>query len=151
MAIINKLDSHKDSSGRETQVIDSSTTSSKKQLPFHEWAVVTIATALILGLVFVSVQNTPEPIPYEPIPETNTITVFVSGAIENPGKFEIQKGTRIADLKGTIKLLPQADGRILNKKRILKHLETLTIPEKKPVSKKRKDTTQISQVPQIKK
>jgi len=61
------------------------------------------------------------------VPSRSMITVNLKGAVENPGKISVPKGTRLIDLKGLIQLRENADSKALNRKRKLKDGETLII------------------------
>lgn len=114
---------------------------SRKQLPFHEWFVITVVIALIASCVFVSMRNTSDKIEVSESFSSDKITVYLAGAVETPIELEVDTGTRISELKNLIKLLPDADVRFFNKKRKLNHLETVVIPIKKQMKKQVQKTT----------
>lgn len=68
------------------------------------------------------------------IPEKKLITIYVEGAIETPGALHIMSGTRCQELVQLIQLPPEADGKMLQKrKHYLKEGEIVIIPFKKNI------------------
>jgi hypothetical protein len=62
------------------------------------------------------------------VPSRPMIVIQVSGAVENPGKISVPKGTRLMDLKTLIKLKQHANDKGLNRKRKLKEGELINVP-----------------------
>lgn len=103
-----------------------------RHLPVHEWIAVITIVSFILGLGIVSYLNTSKEYPIDEHlvvhNPSNQITIFVDGAVANPGPITVPEGTRLQDLKKNITLRPGADTRVLNKKRKLQDQETITVP-----------------------
>lgn len=66
------------------------------------------------------------------IPTRAWITIQLAGMVEEPGPLKILSGTRIQELVGQLKLLPEADAKALSKRRsFLFEGDTLNVPAKK--------------------
>lgn len=66
------------------------------------------------------------------VPERTWVTIYVEGAVMQPGSLKILSGTRGQELADRLEVLPEADLRALRKKRqFLKQGDTITIPVKK--------------------
>lgn len=59
------------------------------------------------------------------------ITVFITGAIENPGPFQVREGTLSKDLEPLLILKPEANLKSFQKKKPLKDQDTIHISQKK--------------------
>lgn len=57
------------------------------------------------------------------------ITVYLNGAVKNPGPIKIPRGASLSALQGVALLETDADSSFLNKKRRLKEGETVTVPK----------------------
>lgn len=64
------------------------------------------------------------------IPENEVVMVFIEGAVENPGWLRLPKGTKISDLKRSIRFMENSDATCLSGKRRLKQGEKIIIPSK---------------------
>ncbi len=81
----------------------------KTQLYPHEWLAITVIASIMGILTLIAQTNL-----FRPLPSTNTphyivdqtITVFVEGACEFPGRYEFQKGARIEELIEKMKPFP---------------------------------------------
>ena len=58
------------------------------------------------------------------------IDIYVSGAVENPGKLRVPQGTKLYELSNYTQLSTQADVNKINRKRILKSEEVIVVPLK---------------------
>lgn len=63
------------------------------------------------------------------IPTRSMLAIHVKGAVKNPGKISVPKGTRLMDLPALIQLNENADKKRINRKRKLKNGEIITIQE----------------------
>lgn len=71
------------------------------------------------------------------IPQIETVTVRIEGAVESPTTIKIVKGTKLKELIDEVTLLENADKRALLKQRPARDGETIIIPEKKGKSKRK--------------
>lgn len=62
------------------------------------------------------------------VPLKALITIYIEGAVEQPGPLKIWKGTRFNELKSKINLQETADPKFFNKKRYLKDQEIIKVP-----------------------
>lgn len=75
------------------------------------------------------------------IPERTWITIYIEGAVTQPGSLQILSGTRGQELADQLDVLPEADLKALRKKRqFLQQGDTITIP----IKKKRKSNQSMS-------
>jgi hypothetical protein len=58
------------------------------------------------------------------------IDVYVSGAVENPGKLRVPQGTKLNELGNYAQLSTHADTNKINRKRILKSEEVIVVPSR---------------------
>ena len=63
--------------------------------------------------------------------ELEKFTIYLSGAIETVGAYEVPKNCRICDLKKWAPLLSQVDSKFLKKRNKIKNGETIEIPFEK--------------------
>jgi len=63
------------------------------------------------------------------IPARKFFCIYITGEIENPGKYEVPVETRICDLKKILILNPSADKRVFKSKKRVKHGEKIPIPK----------------------
>lgn len=102
---------------------------SKKLLPY-EWTAIAVMICLFIGIGAISYfyhHEIPAEINRQAIP---MIDIYVEGAIETPGHYELKKGTRFEGLLSQLKLLPEADTTEIKLRAILKHGQIVTIPYK---------------------
>lgn len=72
------------------------------------------------------------------IPEKREITVYIDGSVKQPGVIKILSGTRCQELIAQLDLLPEADVRVLKKKRkFVQEGECIYIPVKVKKGKKK--------------
>lgn len=57
-------------------------------------------------------------------------TVYVTGAIENPGQFELDANQKLWDLKKNLQFKKNADRKVFRTNRKIRHQEILYIPTK---------------------
>jgi hypothetical protein len=62
-----------------------------------------------------------------PSHDDSTVTVTVQGCVQ-PATLTLPKGSRLCDLKGKVRLGPNADPRIFKKRRQLKNHEAVYVP-----------------------
>lgn len=62
------------------------------------------------------------------IPTVPMITIYLEGAVVQPGPVLVKKGTRMEDLRHSISFLEKADLAVLGKRRKLKEGEIICIP-----------------------
>jgi hypothetical protein len=65
------------------------------------------------------------------------LTIYVEGAVVEPGAIEVPEGTQLKDLFQYTQFLPHANLELLEKKRRLKDGETIYVQNKKPTSSKK--------------
>jgi competence protein ComEA len=65
------------------------------------------------------------------IPRKEKMTVYLSGAVAQPGAYQVQKGTSLQELLKQVKLAPQADVERIKGGRKLKSNELIEIPYRK--------------------
>ena len=63
------------------------------------------------------------------IPARRFFCVYITGEVENPGRYEVPIETRICDLKKILILTPSADKRVFKSKKRVKHEEKILIPK----------------------
>lgn len=64
------------------------------------------------------------------IPARELIVVNLVGAVENPGKIQVPKGTKLNEIGNYTQLSSDADYDKINRKRILKNEEVINVPSK---------------------
>jgi len=103
-------------------------------LRFREWFVVYCVGGFLLSLflmeTFSSAEHFPS-LPHAKEVKVRTIQVKVTGAVENPGEYEVYAGTSLQEVLKRAKLQQRADRRALYlKKRLFQSCE-LKVPQKK--------------------
>lgn len=71
------------------------------------------------------------------------ITIVIEGAVKYPGPLVIEKGKKLEDLLGIVELTPEANDKVLKRKRKLQDQEVVKVPtksESKKPAKEKKDT-----------
>lgn len=111
----------------------------------HEWLIVTVLIALVLGLAILSLigkeKNVPSTETFHHIlpPE---IEVYIEGAVEKPGRYSAKRGESIEELLSKLKTLPEADLRKIKWKSKLRNGQIIKIPKKN--QKKQKSSPKSS-------
>lgn len=65
----------------------------------------------------------------EPIDQSDEVTVYVDGAVEDPGLFALPRGARVSEALDLAGLLESADTSGLPLARVLQDEQSLTVPE----------------------
>lgn len=84
----------------------------KTQLYPHEWLAIVSIASLMGILTLIAQTSLFRPLPSNQNPHyivDQTITVFVEGAVEFPGRYEFKKGTKMEELLEKIKPFPGAN------------------------------------------
>jgi protein involved in polysaccharide export with SLBB domain len=78
------------------------------------------------------------------VPERKWMTIYLEGAVENPGAMKIMSGIRCQELSSVLTLPPEADVKALQKRRhYLREGEVVHIPFKQSKEKKTKVPAKI--------
>lgn len=110
----------------------------KNKLYTHEWLSV-LAIAGLMGLLTLLSQINPSN-PDNDLPRfviNPQITVFVEGEVENPGRYELKRGSKVKDLMQQITLLPTADTRKVRPEAKLRDGQVIRVAKKR-IPKKQK-------------
>jgi protein involved in polysaccharide export with SLBB domain len=106
---------------------------SKNELYPHEWLVILFLIALFVILTLATHSCESQSLPQDEMTShyivNQYIEVSVEGAVENPGKYTIKKGTTVKDLLDIAKLTTSADLRHLKQDRVLRRGQIIKIPE----------------------
>ena len=66
------------------------------------------------------------------VPKLVLFTIYLEGAVKQPGALKVPKGTRLEDLQTLVAFAPEAKIEVLQKKRRLKDGEIIRIPGRAP-------------------
>lgn len=66
------------------------------------------------------------------VPKLVVFTIYLEGAVKQPGALKVPKGTRLEDLQTLVAFAPEAKIDVLQKKRRLKDGEIIRIPARSP-------------------
>jgi competence protein ComEA len=96
-----------------------------------------IIVAVVAGLVIV-VLRSERPrdlvLQIEPVSGTTDITVYVSGAVEEPGLYTLPRGSRVADALDLAGALPDADLSSVDMARELRNEQSIAVPFEAPTN-----------------
>lgn len=71
------------------------------------------------------------------VPEKKPITIYLEGAVKQPGPYQILSGTRLLELADQLEVLPEADLKAIRKRRgFLREGDVVAVPFKKAKKKK---------------
>lgn len=109
----------------------------KPSLFIHEW----LAIAVIIGLmVMLTAISRPVSIPLVSTTDNrhhllpSHLEIIIDGAVENPGKYQLIKGSLLQDLLDQAKVLPTAELKRLNLKAKLRKGQVIHIPTQEMVT-----------------
>ncbi|MBA2369735.1 MAG: SLBB domain-containing protein [Candidatus Protochlamydia sp.] len=107
------------------------------RLPAHEWLIVSLLIISLLLLSFVTLfwKKNSFPVSHEQIELTNErIEVTVQGAVERPGIYELNKGSKLKDFWKICLPHPEADLRRFKPNSLLRDGQTLKVPFKEYIT-----------------
>ena len=71
------------------------------------------------------------------VPERKPITIYIEGAVKEPGPYQILSGTRLLEFADQLEVLPEADLKAIRKRRgFVREGDVVAIPFKKAKKKK---------------
>ena len=106
---------------------------STPSLRIHEWLAVIIIVSLLIVLTLITHFSESKPVitnhPHYIVDQK--IEVFVEGAVEEPLRLIVTKGTRVEEVLEKVKLLPEADLSKLKLQAKVRRGQHIRIPQKK--------------------
>jgi hypothetical protein len=107
---------------------------SEAKLHLHEWLAVATLIGFMGMLTFITLTTGSLNISTTDAPHyvvDQEISVFFEGAVENPGRYQVKKGTLIKDLLSQVKPKPQADLRRIKGESKVRNGQVIKVPEQK--------------------
>jgi hypothetical protein len=100
-------------------------------LPFQEWVIIFLISLIMISLSIITFALNDRPMPNhidEHILYSSEITVFIDGAVSNPGSYKLKKGDTIRELLLIVKPLPDANLSRIKISTRLKNKQKIHVP-----------------------
>lgn len=104
----------------------------KPKLPVHEWIAIWAIISLLFTITLITAvfNNSSTEVPTDPphLLIAENIEIVIEGAVENPGCYQVKRGSRVEDILALGKPLPDADIRRLKLKAKVRDGQFIRIP-----------------------
>lgn len=112
-----------------------------KRLPTHEWFAIVIIIGLLFTLTLITMFSNNNSdvalgIPHHVVDQE--IVVFIEGAVEKPGPYQVRRGTLVQDVVELAKPLPDANLKALKLERKVRKNQVIKVKLSSEKRRKRK-------------